>query len=118
MKFLLASFFVLAFSAVHAQTDSAVYFNTQIPAMYPGGDNAFARYVQENDMSSKGISGVVVVKFIVDSTGKSHDISVVSGPEALRNEAIRLIKKVDKWVPGIANGKMANTWKFQSIEFK
>ncbi len=127
MKYFLTFFLIFSLCAAHAQTDSAVYFNTEIPAMYPGGDMAFARYVKANtrfpeEAQSKLIAqGTVVVKFIVDSLGKSHDISAVSGPEELRAEAVRLVKNVGVWTPGIVrapsldNGVKANTWKFQSV---
>jgi protein TonB len=127
MKYILSSFLIFSLCAAHSQTDSAVYYNTEIPAMYPGGDLAFARYVKANtkfpeEAQSKLIAqGTVVVKFIVDSLGKSHDISAVSGPEELRAEAVRLIKNVGVWMPGIVrvpaldNSVKANTWKFQSV---
>jgi protein TonB len=121
MKYILTSFLIFTFCTAHSQTDSAVYYNAEITAMYPGGDMAFARYVKANtrfpeEAQSKLIAqGTVVVKFIVDSLGKSHDISAVSGPEELRAEAVRLIKNVDRWVPGIVGGKKAITWKFQSV---
>ncbi|HEX3080038.1 MAG TPA: energy transducer TonB [Puia sp.] len=127
MKYILTFFLISAVCAAHSQTDSAVYYNTVITAMYPGGDMAFARYVKANtkfpeEAQSKLIAqGTVVVKFMVDSLGKSHDVSAVSGPEELRAEAVRLIKNVDVWVPGIVrvpalnNSVRANTWKFQSV---
>jgi protein TonB len=95
--------------------------------MYPGGDMAFARYVKANTrypeeaQSHLIAQGTVVVKFIVDSLGKSHEVSAVSGPEELRAEAVRLIKNVNVWVPGIVrvpalnNSVKVNTWKFQSV---
>src|SRR5580692_6796924 len=107
MKYIITFLLIFTFYAAHSQTDSAVYYHTAIPAMYPGGDMAFARYVKANtkfpeEAQSKLIAqGTVVVKFMVDSFGKSHDISAVSGPEELRAEAVRLIKNVSMWVPGI-----------------
>src|SRR5579864_9068218 len=95
MKYILTSLLVFSLCTAYSQTDSAVYYNTEIPAMYPGGDMAFARYVKANtrypeEAQSKLIAqGTVVVKFIVDSLGKTHDISAVSGPEELRAEAVR-----------------------------
>jgi protein TonB len=127
MKHVLILLLIFAFCSAYSQTDSAVYYKTEIPAMYPGGDMAFARYVQANTkfpeeaQSNLIAQGTVVVKFIVDSLGKSHDITAVSGPVELRAEAVRLIKNVSVWVPGIVrisaldNSVKANTWKFQSV---
>jgi periplasmic protein TonB len=123
MKIILTSLLVLAFCAAHSQTDSAVYFNPEITASYPGGLNAWAKYLTRN-MSypekalRKGIQGEVVVQFIVDSTGVIRDISAISGPNELFEESIKLIKKSGIWVPAVANSKRVNAWYSQSFKFK
>ena len=56
MKIILTSLLLITFCVAHAQTDttkvvttdSAVYFNPEIPAMYPGGIQAWYRYLQKN----------------------------------------------------------------------
>ncbi len=123
MKIILTSLFLLTYCAAHSQTDSAVYFNPEITAMYPGGTQAWLHYLQKNlkypDLAvSNEIQGTVVIQFMVDSLGLSHDITVLSGPKELRDESIRLIKNVGIWSPGIAHGKKVNSWKTQPFYFK
>ena len=123
MKIILTSLLLLTFCAAHSQTDSAVYFNTEIPAMFPGGQSAWLRYLQKNltypDLAvSNEIQGTVVVQFMVDSSGLAHDISAISGPKELRAESIRLIKNAGFWMPGIVHGKKVNSWKTQPFYFK
>ncbi len=123
MKFILTSLLLITFVAAHSQTDSAVYFNTEITATFPGGKMAWQHYLQKNltypDLAvSNGIQGTVVVQFMVDSTGIAHDITVISGPKELREESVRLIKNVSIWVPGIVYGKKVNSWKTQPFYFQ
>jgi hypothetical protein len=131
LKIILSSLLLFTFCTAHSQadttkiiiTDSAVYFKPQITAMYPGGQMAWTRYLLKNlrypnNAVKNNIQGTVIIQFMVDSNGLSHDITVIGGPEELRAESIRLIKNVGIWVAGIAHGKRANTWKTQLIDFK
>ncbi len=131
MKIILTSLLLITFCVAHAQTDttkvvttdSAVYFNPEIPAMYPGGIQAWYRYLQKNlrypdNAISYNIQGQVVTRFIVDSSGSAHDFIVVSGPEQLQDECVRVLKKVGIWFPAIQGGKKVNAWKTQPINFK
>jgi periplasmic protein TonB len=122
MKIILTALFALCFCTVRAQTDTAVYFNPEITAVFPGGQNAWFRYLVKNlrypgVAVRKNIQGTVVAQFMVDSTGVVHDVSAVSGPEELRAETIRLVQNVT-WFPAVNNGKKVNSWKTQSISFK
>ena len=131
MKIILTSFLLFIYCNAHAQTDttriittdSAVYFNTEIQVEFPGGIQAWYRYLQKNlrypeSAVSNNIQGQVVTRFIVDSTGSAHDFISVSGPDELRGECIRVLKKVGIWSPAIQRGKKVNAWKTQPINFK
>ncbi len=123
MKIILTLTLLLCFSSIYAQTDSAIYFSPEIQAEYPGGQAAWFRYLQKNlrypDQAVQyNIQGTVTTQFIVDSAGLAHNITVISGPEELRAETIRIIEKIKVWVPGIAHGKKVNSWKIQPIRFK
>jgi hypothetical protein len=123
MKIILTLTLLLCFRSIHAQTDSAIYFSPEIQAEYPGGQGAWFRYLQKNlrypDQAVRNnTQGTVTTQFIVDSAGLEHDITVISGPEELRAETIRIIEKIKVWIPGIVHGKKINSWKIQSIRFK
>ncbi len=127
---MLTTLLALCCCSVRAQTDttkipafdSAVYFNPEIKAAFPGGQNAWFHYLLKklrypDKAVRKNIQGTVVTQFIVDSAGLAHDVSAISGPEELRAETIRLVQNVT-WSPGINNGKKVNSWKTESITFK
>ncbi|HSZ35209.1 MAG TPA: energy transducer TonB [Puia sp.] len=123
MKIILSLAFAFCFCSTHAQTDSAVYFNPEIQAEYPGGPAAWYRYLAKNltypDIEVKEEMDLkVTVRFAVDSLGHSSHFTAVRGSEGLRNEAIRVIRNIKIWVPAVENGKKVNSWKEVTIGFE
>ena len=125
MKSILTILLIMAFGKSFAQTDSAqprvvdsaFYYITEIHAAFPGGDQAWKRYLAANlDYPSNEIRGDVVVQFLVSKEGKVDITKVISGPPELHKEAIRLVRK-PIWVPGIQNGRKVNSWTTVTIPF-
>jgi len=108
------------------QQDTAgniIFTKVEIESEYPGGRAAWDRYLDKNFHYPKparkaGIQGTVVVQFIVDRQGSVSDVQAISGPEELREEAVRLIKGSKLWTPAIQNGHQVTAYKKQPIEFK
>ena len=107
--------------------DSDVVFmcNLEKEAEYPGGAAAWNRFLNKNlkfptDSSGNGIAGTVVVKFFIDEDGKVCDVEAVSGPAVLGEEAVRVIKKSRKWIPGklYKNGRHIKSYKKQPVIFR
>jgi protein TonB len=97
-----------------------VFIHVEIESSYPGGTPAWQRFIGKNwatpeDALAKGISGTVVVQFIVDKEGNVSDVQAVSGPGELTKEAVRVIKKSGKWTPALQNGRHVNSYKKQPI---
>ena len=131
MKSILLFFMLFSAWSLKAQTDTAqiskidsgIYHKPDITPEYPGGQNAWARYLQKNlrypeEAQPKSIQGTVVVQFWVDSSGFSHDVTAISGPEELREESIRVVKNVGRWASAVCNGKRVNAWKSQPISYR
>ena len=131
MKLILSLYLLFCAFALHAQTDavqisnidSAIYHNPEIAPDFPGGQKAWMRFLLHKLMypaeaQSIEIQGTVEVQFWVDTEGSSHDVTTIGGPEQLRAESVRIIKKVSKWVPAVDKGKKVNAWKIQPITFK
>lgn len=56
--------------------------------------------------AENGISGIVIVQFFVEKDGSITDIQVVRSIDpALDREAVRVIKHMPKWNPGMNNGQ-------------
>jgi protein TonB len=61
----------------------------------------------------------VVIQFVVDLEGKISDIKPLTNyGYGMEEEAIRVIKKADKWEPAVQNGRHVKTYRKQPITFK
>jgi periplasmic protein TonB len=99
------------------------FTKVEIESEYPGGDAAWRRYLLKSlqypsDAQDNGIQGTVVVQFIVDKEGMVSDVQAISGPDELRKEAERVIKKSGKWTPAVQNGRQVKSYKKQPIVFQ
>lgn len=105
------------------EDEDAIRLKVEIESEYPGGTAAWQRFLYKNirypqAAVENGIQGFVVVQFIVDREGNVSNVEAVSGPEELRAEAVRVIKKSGKWTPAIQNGHKVRSYKKQPIGFK
>lgn len=100
------------------------YYDYEIMPQFPGGFNELVRFLTTHLKYPKkarrqGIQGKVVLKFIVDSEGSIQNITVAkSVSEELDNEAIRVVKKMPKWQPGLFDGTKANVYYLLPVSFK
>lgn len=98
--------------------DSNVYDSVDVKAMFPGGSNAFIQYVQANFQypvrcQEEGISGYVLLRFMVDLRGKIYNVSILKETTAcpeFTQEAIRLIKYSPPWIPAQIKGRFVSSW--------
>lgn len=78
---------------------------------FPGGEIELIRFLQANIQYPEmekllGIQGKVIVAFIVEADGSLSDIHIVKGVTPnIDNEAIRVIKIMPRWDPGIQRDK-------------
>lgn len=91
---------------------------------FPGGIAALQRFIanavkypviaQEN-----GIQGKVFVSFIIDELGNVTNENIVRSVDAsLDNEALRVIRSLPKWKPGMQGGKAVKVKYFVPINFE
>jgi protein TonB len=100
--------------------DDGIVIGVEIEATYPGGMQAWQRFLQKNfhipeQAIAENTAGTVIVQFVVDKEGNVSDVEAISGPEILRQEAVRIIRKSGKWGAGIQNGRKVNSYKKQPI---
>ncbi|MDP4269756.1 MAG: energy transducer TonB [Bacteroidota bacterium] len=78
---------------------------------FPGGADSLKKFLSKNivypkDAIEKKIEGMVICSFIVKADGRISDIQIIRGINpSLNVEAIRVIKKMSKWIPGKQVGK-------------
>ena len=78
---------------------------------FPGGMQAMMKYLSTNvkypvEAQKKGVSGCVIIQFVVMEDGTLGQEKVVRGVDPLLDEeALRVVKAMPKWTPGVADGK-------------
>ena len=79
-----------------------------VRAQFPGGDNAFLKYINDSYETPKkvrdlGIIGKIYITFIISKTGQVENINIVKGISACKEcdiEAERVLSLMPKWTPG------------------
>jgi protein TonB len=64
------------------------------------------------------IQGTVIVQFIIEKDGSVSNIVAISGPEALRDNAVHLIMKSPKWNPAMNEGENVRSSRKQPIVYR
>lgn len=106
--------------------DNIVYStaNVQQQPEFPGGEAAMYKWLSDHiqypaTAAEEGVSGRVVVQFIVSKTGAIEDVQVVRGRHpALDKEALRVVKAMPKWNPGRNNGQAVKVTYNLPVTFK
>ena len=90
----------------------SVFIKVERMPSYPGGQKALFKFLSENvhyprAAEKKMIEGRVICQFVVDRDGTIEDVQVVKsgGHPSLDKEAVRVIKLMPKWKPGLQDGK-------------
>jgi protein TonB len=98
-----------------------VFTKVEIEASFPGGLQAWSRYVSRAitshiDEFSESDYGTCVVRFIVDRTGKVSDVqaTTMKGTK-LAEIAVNAIRNGPKWIPAQQNGRQVNAYRLQPV---
>ena len=90
---------------------SKVYDKVNELPQFPGGNHALFQFIKDNQRypqiaKENGIQGRVILQFVVDETGKVSDPKVLRSVDpSLDAEAIRIVKAMPRWTPGVKDGK-------------
>ena len=91
--------------------NSTVYDMVEQAPAFPGGPQAMMQFIKDNlkypqIAKENGIQGRVILQFVVDETGKVTDPKVIRSIDpSLDLEAIRIVKAMPRWTPGMQDGK-------------
>ena len=92
------------------ETDVPFVSVEQMP-QFPGGDMEMIKFIRLNLRypplaQENGITGTVIINFVVDREGKISRINVVRGiGGGCDEEAVRVLSKMPAWSPGKQGGK-------------
>jgi periplasmic protein TonB len=98
----------------------------QIQAKFPGGPDAWSKYLQRNLKSDTPTengaptgSYTVVVSFLVDKDGNISEVKAENDPGyGTAAEATRVIGRGPKWIPAVQNGRNVIYRQKQAITFR
>lgn len=79
-----------------------------VAPQFPGGMQKFYNFIGKKFKAprNKNIQGKILVEFIIDSDGTLGNIKVLRDiGHGTGEEAIRVLKKSPKWIPGKQDGK-------------
>jgi TonB family protein len=82
-----------------------------IETHFVGGDSLLREFLRSNlrypELSREmNIQGTVYIRFSIDKDGSVEKIKVLRGVDkSLDREAVRVIKRMPKWIPGESRGK-------------
>lgn len=111
-------------SADNEISDSKVFKVVEEMPQYPGGHQAMMKYIGANvkypaKATLEKAEGMVVVNFVIKSSGKVEDVKVVRGVHpALDAEALRVISNMPDWQPGKQHGEAVDVSYTIPIQFK
>ena len=107
-----------------AASGSLTYNDLDVRPSFPGGPSEMFRWigthlVYPRSAQDAGISGRVVVGFVVDKSGNLQDIHIVESVHPdLDNEAMRVINGMPAWTPGQKNGEPVSVKYSVPVVFK
>lgn len=93
-----------------AQEPNKIFETVEVKPQFPGGDTELMRYLSTNMKypaipAENGIEGRVILKFVVGKDGNISNIQVIRSLDpSCDKEAIRVVKGMPKWIPGMQNG--------------
>lgn len=96
-----------------SQSDSVQTVFTVVEQMpqFPGGQTALMKYLADNlrypiRAQENGIQGIVHVQFAVDEEGRIPFAKVMKSVDKdLDAEALRVVKSMPQWIPGMQRGR-------------
>ena len=107
-----------------ASDDEYCYEEPDVLPEFPGGLEALMNYLGDHikypKMAEKNkVQGRVVVRFVVQKTGKVGQVEVLESEDMdLAEEAVRVVKKLPDFTPGLVNDEPVNVWFTLPINFK
>lgn len=108
----------------YIQQDDVIYQVVETMPSFPGGDVSMFKFLSENveyptAAQQNGIQGRVICQFVVQKDGSIVDVETVRSVDTnLDKEAIRVIKAMPRWSPGLHRGIKVRVKYTLPINFK
>jgi TonB family protein len=101
------------------------YVRTEVAPMYKGGQASLENYITNNieypqQAIDNSTEGTVMVQFAVDENGNISNVKTIGNKigYGLEEEAVRVVSKMPKWIPGVVSGKNVKAWRTLPITYR
>ncbi|MDD4967985.1 MAG: TonB family protein [Paludibacter sp.] len=91
---------------------------------YPGGEKALMYYIGRHlkypvITQKKGIQGKLIVRFVVNKSGKVENAKIIQGLEENADaEGLRVVNSLPDWIPGEQKGEKVSVYYTLPIAYK
>lgn len=105
-------------------TRSGVFIHSDKMPEFPGGKTAMMKFISDNikypeEAAMSNSEGKVLLSVVIDKYGKPRDIiSKSQTNKSLENEAIRVVKLMPDWKPGMQNDSVVSVQVMIPVMFK
>lgn len=93
------------------EEEAEIFVVVEIMPEFPGGETALRTFIAKSVnyppiAAENGIQGKVYVRFVIDQNGKVSNAEVARSVDpSLDQEALRVIRSLPRWKPGMQRGK-------------
>ncbi len=101
-----------------------IFDHVQVMPMFPGGNDELMRWLSSNltyppIAAERGREGTVTLRFVVTETGDIGEVQLLRGADRdLDKEALRVVGKLPKFIPGRQNGQAVSVWFTLPVRFR
>lgn len=86
------------------------YFEYMTQPSYPKGENYRQQFLSDHiiypdSARENDIQGIVYISFVVEPDGSITNVTAINGNKTLSKEAVRVVKLMPNWDPGLLEGK-------------
>ena len=109
---------------INEDKEIIIYSCVEQMPQFPGGEKALMKFLQSHTCyppmaAENDVQGRVVVRFIVDETGKVSDATIIHSVDYdLDREVVRVCKSLPRFTPGRHNGQPVSVWYTLPVTFK
>lgn len=115
---------IMEIKETETEEEAPIFFIVEDMPEFPGGEVGLRKWIAANVKypaiaRENDIQGKVFVRFAVGANGTVDKVQVVRGVDPLLDaEAIRVVKMLPKWKPGMQRGKPVSVWYTVPINFQ
>jgi protein TonB len=109
---------------VQEEKKPEIFSHVEVPPSFPGGEKELMKWLTENInypviAAEQGIQGRVILRFVVGPDGSVGNVEVQRSLDpSCDKEAVRVVKKMPRWIPGKQNGNAVYVYYTLPVLFK